>query len=104
MTAVNATRAAGGLHFIADADIVMAASDATFLDPHVSIGQVTAYEAVGLVRKMPAEAVMRMALVGRYERIDAQRAYQLGMISQVVDPPDQPRPPAQEPARKDPQK
>ncbi len=100
IAAVNGVCAGGGLHFIADADIVMAASDATFLDPHVSIGQVTAYEAVGLVRKMPAEAVMRMALVGRYERIDAQRAYQLGMISQVVDPPEQLREAAQELAEK----
>ena len=100
IAAVNGVCAGGGLHFVADADIVMAASDATFLDPHVSIGQVTAYEAVGLVRKMPAEAVMRMALVGRHERIDAERAYQLGMISQVVDPPDQLRQAAQELAEK----
>ncbi|HEX3842465.1 MAG TPA: enoyl-CoA hydratase/isomerase family protein, partial [Acidimicrobiales bacterium] len=89
IAAVNGVCAGGGLHFIADADIVMAASTASFLDPHVSIGQVTAYEAVGLIRKMPVEAVMRMALVGRYERIDAQRAYELGMISQIVDPPEQ---------------
>jgi enoyl-CoA hydratase len=100
IAAVNGVCAGGGLHFIADADIVIAASDATFLDPHVSIGQVTAYEAVGLVRKMPVEAVMRMALVGRYERIDARRAYELGMISQIVEPPDQLREVAQELAEK----
>jgi enoyl-CoA hydratase len=100
ITAVNGICAGGGFHWVADADIVMAASDATFFDPHVSIGQVTAIEAIGLVRKMPAEAVMRMALVGRYERIDAQRAYQLGMISQVVDPPEQLREAAQELAEK----
>ena len=87
IAAVNGTCAGGGLHFVADADIVVAASDATFLDPHVSIGQVTAYEAIGLLRKMPAEAVMRMALVGRHERLSAGRAQQLGMVSQVVDPP-----------------
>jgi enoyl-CoA hydratase/carnithine racemase len=49
---------------------------------------VVAYEAIGLVRRMPFEAVMRMALTGRYERMSAQRAYELGMISQVVDPPE----------------
>jgi enoyl-CoA hydratase/carnithine racemase len=96
IAAVNGVCAGGGFHFVADADIVMAASTATFLDPHVSIGQVTAYEAIGLVRKMPAEAVMRMALIGRYERMDAQRAYQLGMISQIVDPPERLREAAQE--------
>src|SRR4051812_33108048 len=51
------------------------------------LGQVVAIEAIGLLRKMPAEAVMRMAFVGRHERLSAQRAYELGMISQVVDPP-----------------
>jgi enoyl-CoA hydratase/carnithine racemase len=100
IAAVNGVCAGGGLHFVADADIVMASSNATFLDPHVSVGQVTAYEAIGLLRKMPVEAVMRMALVGRYERIDAQRAYQLGMISQIVDPPEQLREAAQELAEK----
>jgi enoyl-CoA hydratase len=100
IAAVNGVCAGGGLHFVADADIVIASSNATFLDPHVSIGQVTAYEAIGLVRKMPVEAVMRMALVGRYERIDAQRAYELGMISQIVDPPEHLRQAAQELAEK----
>ena len=96
IAAVNGVCAGGGLHFVADADIVIAAADATFLDPHVSVGQVTAFEAIGLIRKMPVEAVMRMALVGRYERIDAERAYQLGMISQIVDPPGALRAAAQE--------
>ena len=36
IAAVNGVCAGGGLHFVADADIVIAASDATFLDPHVS--------------------------------------------------------------------
>ncbi len=96
IAAVNGTCAGGGLHFVADADIVIAASDASFLDPHVSIGQVTAYEAIGLTRKIAFESVMRMALVGRYERIPAARAYELGMISQVVDPPGRLREAAQE--------
>jgi enoyl-CoA hydratase len=88
ITAVNGICAGGGFHWIADADIVLAASDAQFFDPHVSIGQVVALEAIGLMRKMPVEAVMRMAFVGRYERLSAQRAYELGMVSQVVDPPE----------------
>ena len=89
IAAVNGVCAGGGLHFVADADIVIASSAATFLDPHVSVGQVTAYEAIGLLRKMPVEPMLRMAFTGRSERTSAQRAYELGMISQVVDPPDQ---------------
>ncbi|HVX20703.1 MAG TPA: enoyl-CoA hydratase/isomerase family protein [Acidimicrobiales bacterium] len=87
ITAVNGICAGGGFHWVADADIVICASDAQFFDPHVSVGQVVAIEAIGLLRKMPAEAVMRMAFMGRHERMPASRAYELGMVSQVVDPP-----------------
>jgi enoyl-CoA hydratase len=84
VAAVNGVCAGGGLHFIADADIVLAAHDAEFFDPHVSVGQVVAYEGITLLRKMPAEAVFRMALTGRHERLPAARAYELGMVSEVV--------------------
>ena len=87
IAAVNGVCAGGGLHFVADADIVLVAADATFLDPHVSVGQATVYETIALAKKSPAEAVFRMAFAGRHERIGAQRAYELGICSQVVDPP-----------------
>ncbi|MCU1391730.1 MAG: Enoyl-CoA hydratase/isomerase [Ilumatobacteraceae bacterium] len=88
IAAVNGVCAGGGLHFVADADIVIASSNATFVDPHVSIGQVAAYEDIALVQKSPSESILRMALVGRHERITAARALQLGILSQVVDPPE----------------
>lgn len=96
ITAVNGICCGGGFHWIADADIVIAASDAKFFDPHVSVGQVVSIEAIGLMKKMPVEAVMRMAFMGKYERIDATRALQLGMISEIVDPPGRLRERAQE--------
>jgi enoyl-CoA hydratase/carnithine racemase len=86
IAAVNGICAGGGFHFVADADIVIASTKAQFMDPHVSVGQVVSVEAIGLLRKMPFEAVMRMALVGRHERMSAERAYQLGMVSEVVEP------------------
>jgi enoyl-CoA hydratase/carnithine racemase len=95
IAAVNGLCAGGGLHFVADADVVIAASDAEFFDPHVTVGQVTAVEVIALAKKMPFEAVMRMALVGAHERMNARRAYQLGMVSQVVDPPERLREEAQ---------
>jgi enoyl-CoA hydratase len=84
IAAVNGVCAGGGLHFVADADIVIAAERATFLDPHVSLGQASAFELIGLVRRGAVEPVMRMALSGRHERLDAARAYQLGIVSEVV--------------------
>jgi len=100
IAAVNGVCAGGGLHFVADADIVLASSNASFVDPHVSLGQVSAYETIGLVRKSPMEPIVRMALTGRYERITAARAYQLGIVSQVVDPPGRLREEAQALAEK----
>jgi len=96
IAAVNGICAGGGFHWVADSDVVIAASDAQFFDPHVSVGQVVAIEAIGLLRKMPAEAVMRMASVGKYERMSAARALELGMVSEVVDPPDRLRERAQQ--------
>jgi enoyl-CoA hydratase/carnithine racemase len=100
IAAVHGLCVGGGLHFVADADIVITASDAQFLDPHVSIGQVVAYEGITLSRKAPMEAILRMALVGRHERLSAQRAYQLGISSQIVDPPERLREEAQALAEK----
>ena len=88
IAAVNGVCAGGGLHFVADADIVIAASSATFLDPHVSIGQVSAYEVIALARRSPMEPIVRMALAGRHERVTAERARQLGILSEVIDPPE----------------
>ena len=84
IAAVNGVCAGGGLHFVADADIAIASERATFLDPHVSIGQASAFELIGLARRGPVEPIMRLGLAGRHERLGAARAYQLGIVSEVV--------------------
>jgi enoyl-CoA hydratase/carnithine racemase len=86
IAAVNGVCAGAGLHFVADADVVIASSKATFLDPHVSVGQVSAIETIGMIRKSPMEPITRMALTGRYERMTAERARQLGVLSEVIEP------------------
>lgn len=96
IAAVNGVCAGGGLHFIADADIVIAAPQASFLDPHVSIGQVSALETIALAKRSPMEAITRLALVGRHERIGAVRARALGILSEVVGSADELRPRARE--------
>jgi enoyl-CoA hydratase/carnithine racemase len=87
IAAVNGLCGGGGFHFVADADIVICASDSKFFDPHVSVGQVVSFELMALLRKMPFEPVMRMALVGAHERMPASRAYELGLVSEVVEDP-----------------
>lgn len=78
--AVNGLVNGGGLHFIADSDIVIACERAEFMDSHVSVGQVSALESVGIVRKAGVGAALLMGLAGRSYRMSAARAYQLGMI------------------------
>jgi enoyl-CoA hydratase/carnithine racemase len=58
------------------------------------------YETIGLIMKSPAEPVLRMAFTGRHERITAARAYEIGILSQVVDPPERLREEAQALAEK----
>ncbi len=82
--AVNGMAVGGGLHFVADADIVIAAEHATFFDTHVKVGLVAGLEPVCLARKMPMEAVLRMMLVGGAERMSAERAQALGLVGEVV--------------------
>lgn len=87
IAAVNGVCAGGGLHFVADADIVVMSSEASLVDPHVSIGQATVFETIGLARKSPMEPILRLAFTGTSERLPAARARQLGICSQV-EPPD----------------
>jgi len=82
--AINGVTAGAGLDLVTTADITIAADDATFLDPHVSIGVSSGREATRLARVLPLPIAMRMALLGKHERLTAQRAFDLGMIGEVV--------------------
>jgi enoyl-CoA hydratase/carnithine racemase len=84
IAAVNGVCAGGGLHFVADADIVIAAERASFVDPHVSVGQVTALEPLTLRLQMRPDVLTRMALLGRHEKLSAERALAAGLVSEVV--------------------
>ena len=74
----------GGLHFIADSDIVVCAENATFFDTHVRLGVIAGLEHVGLARRMSLEAVMRLALLGGSERMNAEQALNLGLVGEVL--------------------
>lgn len=82
--AVNGTTIGGGLHFVAESDMVVAADNASFLDTHVKVGLVAGLEPVVLARRMPLDAVMRLMLTGGEERLSVQRAFELGLVGEVV--------------------
>jgi enoyl-CoA hydratase/carnithine racemase len=86
ITAVNGMVCGGGLHFIADSDLIVCSEKATFFDTHVKVGLVAGLEPVGLARRIPLEAVLRMALLGGSERMHARQALALGLVGEVVPP------------------
>jgi enoyl-CoA hydratase/carnithine racemase len=88
ITAVNGMVNGGGLHFLADSDLIIAAEHATFFDTHVKVGLLSALEPVGLARRIPIEAVLRMSLLGGAERMTAAEAKQLGLVGEVMPLPD----------------
>lgn len=78
--AVNGLVNGGGLHFVADCDIVIGCERAEVMDSHVSVGQVSALESSGLVRRAGVGAALLLALCGRGYRMPARRAYELGLF------------------------
>jgi len=82
--AVNGICAGAGLHFVSDFDIVIAGESASFTDTHVNVGQVTAMEPVGLARRIPLGAVLRLVTLGKAERLSASKALELQLVSEVV--------------------
>jgi enoyl-CoA hydratase/carnithine racemase len=84
--AVNGVCAGGGLHFIADADVVLASEDASFVDPHVSVGQVSALEPISLAPRMGLGNALRFAVLGRAGRMDAAEALRVSLVDEVVAP------------------
>jgi enoyl-CoA hydratase/carnithine racemase len=84
IAAVNGMACGGAFYILGEVDFVIAADHATFFDPHVTYGMTAAYEPIHLLQKMPLQEVLRMALLGAHERMSAQRAYEVGLVSQVV--------------------
>ncbi len=85
--AVQGLCAGGGLHFVVDADIVVASRNAEFMDSHANVGMVGALENVGLAKRLPLGTALRMTLQGRDFRLPAERAWQLGLVDELVETP-----------------
>jgi enoyl-CoA hydratase/carnithine racemase len=84
VAAVNGMACAGALYMLGEVDIIVAAEHATFFDPHVSYGMVSGFEAVHLLQKLPLGETLRVALLGLHERMSARRAFDVGLVSEVV--------------------
>ena len=85
VAAVHGLCAGGGQYFLNESDIIICSDDAVFFDPHANVGIVSALEPMGMLhRGVPLGDVLRWALMGNEERIKAETALRLGLVSEVV--------------------
>nr|WP_082393333.1 enoyl-CoA hydratase/isomerase family protein [Nocardia arizonensis] len=86
VTAVHGMAAGGAQYFLNESDIVICSTDAQFFDPHANGGIVSALEPIGMLkRNVPLGDVLRWALMGTEERITADTALRMGLVTEVVE-------------------
>jgi enoyl-CoA hydratase/carnithine racemase len=84
IAAVNGIACGGAFYMLGEVEFIVAAEHATFFDPHVTYGMTAAFEPIHMSGIMPFGEIMRLSLLGNYERLSAQRAYEIGLVSEVV--------------------
>ncbi|MHA6642756.1 enoyl-CoA hydratase-related protein [Mesorhizobium sp. A623] len=87
IVAIEGAALAGGLEIALSCDMIVASPSASFGLPEVTRGMIAAAGGVyRLPRCLPRAIAMEMIATG--ERLDAERAYQLGMVNRLVAPGD----------------
>jgi enoyl-CoA hydratase/carnithine racemase len=84
IAAVQGIACGGAFYMLGETEFIIASEDATFFDPHVTYGMTAAYEPIQMLSKMPFPEVMRMSLMGVHERVSAERAREVGLVTEVV--------------------
>ena len=76
----------GAFYLLAESDIIIANESATFFDPHVTYGMPAVYEPMkNGSTQLPLGEILRLTLLGNYERMTAETAKQIGLISEVLE-------------------
>lgn len=84
IAAVNGMACGGAFYMLGEVEFIIAADHATFFDPHVTYGMTACLESIHMFQKMPFQEIMRLVLLGVHERVSAQRALDVGLVSEVV--------------------
>jgi enoyl-CoA hydratase/carnithine racemase len=84
VAAVHGMCAGGAFYWINESDIVICSNDAEFFDPHVTYGMTAALEPIGLRWRIALPEVLRMALMGNDERIGADTALRISLVTEIV--------------------
>ena len=79
---INGHALAGGMGLATSCDVLIASDNATFGTPEINVGVWAMMIQAVLVRNLPRKALLEMLLLG--DRISAERARELGLVSRVV--------------------
>jgi enoyl-CoA hydratase/carnithine racemase len=82
--AIHGMFAGGAFYWLNECDVAICSDEATFFDPHTTYGMASALEPTSLARRIPFGEVMRIALYGSDERVSAQRALTIGLVTEVT--------------------
>jgi E-phenylitaconyl-CoA hydratase len=85
IAALHGIVAGGAMYFVNECDFSICSETATFFDPHANAGIVSALEPMGMLALgLPYGEVMRWALLGSEERMTAQTALRIGIVTEVL--------------------
>jgi enoyl-CoA hydratase/carnithine racemase len=84
IAAVNGMACGGAFYLLGEVDFIIATEAATFFDPHVTYGMAAAFEPLQMTGRMPFGELARLTLLGAAERLSAQRAHQIGLVSELA--------------------
>lgn len=86
ISAVRGMACGGAFYLLGESDFLVADTTASFFDPHTTYGMVSAYESVLMALSMPHGEAARMALTGNAERLSAERAHMIGLVTELTEP------------------
>lgn len=84
IVAIHGMFAGGAFYWLNESDVAICSEEATFFDPHTTYGMASALEPASLLRRIPFGEAMRIALFGLDERVGAERALTIGLVTEVV--------------------
>ena len=84
IAAVNGIACGGAFYMLGEVDFIIAAEHATFFDPHLTFSMAAVCEPLQMTGRMPFGDLVRLTLLGSDERMSAQRALQIGLVTEVV--------------------
>ena len=85
IAAVDGIACGGAFYLLGEVDFIIATEGSRFFDPHVTYGMPAVYEPLLMLhRNMALGEILRMTLLGNHEQMSAERAFQTGLVSEVV--------------------